>query len=59
MDVNDWVVEVGKDEDVSDDLIWDFDDDVGDDEGNLRVGFVWLFMYFIEFVLGDEKWLDL
>lgn len=57
--IENWKVEVCVNEDVSDNLEGNFDDDIGNEEGFLGVSFVWVFLNFVEFLLGDEEGLDL
>ena len=59
LDADDGVIEAGPDEEAGDDLVRDFDDDVGDHEGFPGVGFAGAFADFVEGALGYEEGLDL
>lgn len=59
LDSDNGVVEAGKDEDTSDDLVWDLDDNVGDDESLPGVRFAGTLADFVERSLGDKEGLNL
>lgn len=56
LDAYDGVVEAAPDKNARDDLVWDLDDDVGDDKGLPRVCLAWPFSDFVERPLSDEVW---
>lgn len=59
LDADYGVVKAGKGEDAGDDLVGDFDGDVGEEEGAPGVGFAGAFADFVEGALGYEEGEDL
>jgi hypothetical protein len=59
LDADDGVIERGEGEDAREDLVGDFDDDVGNQEGFPGVGLARALADFVERALRDKERLDL